>query len=132
MMIEPAPWACITWLARWDTCSGAMRLSSTIFWWRSGEVVVASVYGVPPALFTTTSRRPVASTAAEMSRSTWAGSRTSAATNVAARPSAATGAGGRLRARQQEPAGDPRADAPRAAGDEHRGPADLVVSHRVP
>jgi len=54
----PVGWACITRLAAWASTSGASRLSPTTRSWNRGEASAASAYGAPPALLTSTSRRP--------------------------------------------------------------------------
>jgi hypothetical protein len=59
-----------------------------IFSLKRGDAVAASVKGAPPALFTSTSRRPCCATTAATSLSTLSGSRTSHATNEAVRPPA--------------------------------------------
>lgn len=62
-MITPPPsWSCITRLAAWLTCSADKRLRAITFSLKRAEAVAASATGDPPALLTTTSRRPWSAT----------------------------------------------------------------------
>ena len=58
----PASCCCIQWLARCEQKIAANRLSATIRSVKRGFAVVVSAGGDPPALFTSTSRRPSRST----------------------------------------------------------------------
>ena len=57
-MTPPASCCCMTPLTAWLSSSGASRLSSVILAWKRGEASAARAYGAPPALLTSTSRRP--------------------------------------------------------------------------
>ena len=87
MMQPPASCACMTSLAHCATKSGAIRLSVMIDAWSRGEVPWTNAGGPPPALFTTTSRRPSRAVVASTRPATASASRTSAAMNTASRPS---------------------------------------------
>ncbi len=95
MMIDPpAGWACITSLAAWATCKGAIRFSSMTRAWKRGDAVAAGARGEPPALLITTSTPPNKSRPAAISRRACSGSLTSARVNAAvARPAALAAAG---------------------------------------
>ena len=58
----PVSCCCIQWLARCEQKIAANRLSATIRSVKRGVAVVVSAGGDPPALFTSTSRRPSCST----------------------------------------------------------------------
>ena len=46
MMIDPpSGWACMTSLAAWATCSGAIRFSSMMLAWNRGDAVAAAAAG---------------------------------------------------------------------------------------
>ena len=97
-----------------------------------GEAVAVSASGEPPALLTTTSRRPSVAAMSATIAPTCSGSRTSAATN---RPAiAALSAGGRRvrtrrrRAGIEEALRDRPPDALRPAGDEHDPPGEVERS----
>src|ERR1700756_267286 len=64
---DPPPgWPCILSLAYCETNSAPMRLSSMILRLNFGLDSAVSTYGEPPALLTTTSRRPCVSTMASI------------------------------------------------------------------
>ena len=89
MVIEPpSGWSCITALAAWATCSGAIRFSSMTLACSRGDAVAAAAAGDPPALLTTTSSRPNRSAASPTSRWACPGSLTSARVKTAVRPPA--------------------------------------------
>jgi hypothetical protein len=98
MMIDPpSGCSCITALAAWATCSGAIRFSSMTRAWNRGDAVAAAAGGDPPALLTTTSTPPNRSAVTATSRCACSGSLTSAMVNAAVRPSAAGGETGSWR-----------------------------------
>ncbi len=75
----------ITAKARWAKTNGAIRLRLTIDVVNFGDTVAVSDGGAPPALLTSTSRRPNRSIVKVITASIWSGSRTSAVTNDATR-----------------------------------------------
>ena len=96
---------------------------------KRGDAVAVSAGGDPPALFTSTSRRPNRSTVAAITASTCSGSRMSAATNsqsVGEVLGLVPAADRDVRARVGEALRDPAPDAAAPAGDEH----DAVVEAR--
>ena len=85
----PVSCPCITALARCENTSGAIRLRFTIAVENFGDTVALSAGGLPPALLTSTSRRPKRSVVKPTTLSISSGSRMSAAMKAASRPSAA-------------------------------------------
>ena len=79
---------CMTALAAWATNSGASRFSATIDVENFADAVADLAGGDPPALLTATSSRPKRAAMESTSAPTCSASRTSAAENVAACPSA--------------------------------------------
>ena len=75
---------------------------------KRGEAVAASAAGLPPALLTSTSKRPASSSTASTKRRTCSGSRTSAAMNCALGPGSPESAAGALRAQAKTWAPPPR------------------------
>src|SRR5688572_29267980 len=84
----PSGCFCIAAFARCAQWSGATRFSWMIFSWKRGEAVAASVAGAPPALATSTSRRPKRARVSAKRRSICSASRTSAGKKDASLPPA--------------------------------------------
>src|SRR6201999_2395491 len=90
LTIDPPPdWACIFSLAHCETSNEPIRFSSMILRLNFGLDSAVSTYGDPPALLTTTSRRPCRSTIASINAVTASSSRTSQEKNSYGRPSTA-------------------------------------------
>lgn len=114
-----------------DRWSGASRFRRSIDSWNLGEASAASTSGLPPALLTTTSRRPNADTMSATRLEHASTSRTSAAMKVAALPAAddilrfGSSADDDQSLHLQEGLRDAAADSPGPSGDAHDGTAEV-------